>query len=143
MDYTQNSKIAQATEKTLVVGVDIGSELNYARAFNWRGQELSKKVFRFSNSLEGFQGFLEYLGNYLAIGAGEQIIVGCGPTGHYWFNLASYLNAQHINLALVNPYHVKQIKELDDNNPKKTDLKDPKTIAKLVVDSEIQTAWSP
>ena len=54
MNYTQNSKIAQVTESTLVVGVDIGSEMNFARAFNWRGQELSKKVFRFSNSLEGF-----------------------------------------------------------------------------------------
>lgn len=46
MDYTQNSKIAQVTEKTLVVGVDTGSETNFARAFNWRGQELSKKAFR-------------------------------------------------------------------------------------------------
>lgn len=125
MNYTQNSKIAQVTESTLVVGVDIGSEMNFARAFNWRGQELSKKVFRFSNSLEGFQSFLEYLKSYQTIASTEQIIVGCEPTGHYWFNLARYLNAQHINLALVNPYHVKQIKELDDNSPKKTDLKDP------------------
>ena len=36
MNYTQNSKIAQVTERSLVVGVDIGSETNYARAFNWR-----------------------------------------------------------------------------------------------------------
>ena len=34
----------------------------------------------------------------------------------------------------VNPYHVKQSKEMDDNSPKKTDQKDPKTIAKLVVE---------
>ena len=134
MNYTQNSKIAQVTEKTLVVSVDIGSETNFARAFNWRGQELSKKVFHFSNSLDGFQGFLDYLRSYQSIASADQIIVGCEPTGHYWFNLAQYLNTQHINLALVNPYHVKQIKELDDNSPKKTDLKDPKTIAKLVVD---------
>lgn len=111
MDYTQNIKIAQVTEKTLVVGVDIGSETNFARAFNWRGQELSKKAFHFSNSLEGFQGFLEYLGRYRTITSAEQIIVGCEPTGHYWFNLARYLNQQHISLTLVNPYHVKQIKE--------------------------------
>ena len=143
MNYTQNSKIAQVTESTLVVGVDIGSEMNFARAFNWRGQELSKKVFRFSNSLEGFQGFLEYLKSYQTIASTEQIIVGCEPTGHYWFNLARYLNAQHINLALVNPYHVKQIKELDDNSPKKTDLKDPKTIAKLVVDGRYSYPYLP
>ena len=36
----------------MIVGVDIGSEMNYARVFNWRGQELSRKVFHFSNDLE-------------------------------------------------------------------------------------------
>ena len=143
MDYTQNIKIAQVTEKTLVVGVDIGSETNFARAFNWRGQELSKKVFRFNNSLEGFQNFLAYLEHCKSNASAEQIIVGCEPTGHYWFNLARYLKTQHINLALVNPYHVKQIKELDDNSPKKTDLKDPKTIAKLVVDGRYSYPYLP
>lgn len=143
MNYTQNSKIAQVTEKTLVVGVDIGSETNFARAFNWRGQELSKKVFRFSNSMEGFQSFLAYLEQCKSNASAEQIIVGCEPTGHYWFNLARYLKTQHISLALVNPYHVKQIKELDDNSPKKTDLKDPKTIAKLVVDGRYSYPYLP
>ena len=55
MDYTQNEKIAQVTEKTLIVGVDIGGENHYARAFNWRGQELSKKAFRFSDDILGYQ----------------------------------------------------------------------------------------
>ena len=35
MNYTQNHKIAQVTESTLVVGVDIGSEQHYARAWEW------------------------------------------------------------------------------------------------------------
>lgn len=34
MNYTQNNRISQVSEKTFVVGVDIGSETNYARAFN-------------------------------------------------------------------------------------------------------------
>ena len=42
MDYTQNAKIAQVTEKNLIIGVDIGSESHYARAFNWRGQEYNQ-----------------------------------------------------------------------------------------------------
>ena len=63
---------------------------------------------------------------YTTIASAQQIIVGCEPTGHYWFNLARYLEENNIKLALVNPYHVKQIKELDDNSPKKTDLKNRK-----------------
>lgn len=143
MNYTQNQKISQVTETTLIVGVDIGSETNFARAFNWRGQELSKKVFRFNNSQEGFQSFLAYINTYTTIASAQQIIVGCEPTGHYWFNLARCLEENNIKLALVNPYHVKQIKELDDNSPKKTDLKDPKTIAKLVVDGRYSYPYLP
>ena len=44
MDYTtQNKKIELITEDTIVIGVDIGSETNFARAFDWRGREISKK----------------------------------------------------------------------------------------------------
>ena len=44
---------------------------------------------------------------------------------------------------MVNPFSVKKIKELDDNSPKKTDLKDPKTIAKLVVDGRYSMPYMP
>lgn len=42
MSITQNEKISQVTNTTLVVGIDISSETHYARAFDWRGLELSK-----------------------------------------------------------------------------------------------------
>ena len=44
---------------------------------------------------------------------------------------------------MVNPFLVKKIKELDDNSPKKTDLKDPKTIVKLVVDGGYSIPYMP
>ena len=48
MNYNkQNAKIASITEKTLIVGIDVGSETHYARAFNWRNYEYSKKPFAF------------------------------------------------------------------------------------------------
>lgn len=42
MNYKQNEKINQVKESTLVVGIDIGSTTQYARAFDWRGIELGK-----------------------------------------------------------------------------------------------------
>ena len=60
MNYTQNNKITQVSESTLVIGVDIGSEWHFARAFDWRGVELTRKVFRFSNALDGFQSFEQW-----------------------------------------------------------------------------------
>ena len=56
-NYTQNEKIEQVTDSTIVVGVDIGSQIHYARAFDNRGRELTKRVFSFHNDLEGFNSF--------------------------------------------------------------------------------------
>ena len=33
MNYTQNEKIEQVTSSTIVVGVDIGSQIRYARTY--------------------------------------------------------------------------------------------------------------
>ena len=64
-------------------------------------------------------------------------MVGLEPTGHYWFTLAAYLRAGESKLVLVNPYHVKCSKELDDGHPSKSDKKDPKIIAKLVLEGRL------
>lgn len=56
MNYKQNEKILQVTEKTLVVGVDIAKEVHFARAFNFRRIELDI-VFSFRNTLDGFDSF--------------------------------------------------------------------------------------
>ena len=143
MNYTQNHKIAQVTESTLVVGVDIGSEQHYARAFDWRGLELTRKVFPFSNSLEGYQRFEKWVAELQESKGKDVVLVGCEPTGHYWFTFGDYVQAKGMKLVFVNPYHVKQSKEMDDNSPKKTDQKDPKTIAKLVVEGRYLYPYIP
>lgn len=43
MNSTQNKKIEQVKETTMIVGIDVGSEKHYFRAFNWRGIELTRK----------------------------------------------------------------------------------------------------
>ena len=52
---TQNAKIAAITEKTLIIGIDVGSETHFARAFNWRGYEFSRhlaiRIRRFSGDV--------------------------------------------------------------------------------------------
>lgn len=142
MNFTQNEKINQVTENSIVVGVDIASEVHYARAFDWRGIELAK-VFRFENSLEGFEAFSEWIDETKRENRKEDVLVGAEPTGHYWFGLGSYLKESKIKLVLVNPFHVKRSKELDDNHPSKTDQKDPKTIAKLVIEGRYSEPYMP
>ena len=90
MNYTQNRKLIQVTEETLVVGVDIGSLWHYARAFDWREIKLTRKVFRFSNDLDGYIAFEEWVQNVSEKSAKRDILIGCEPTGHYWFTFAKY-----------------------------------------------------
>ncbi len=142
MNFTQNEKLNQLSERSIVVGVDIASELHYARAFDWRGVELGK-VFKFTNTAEGFDEFYAWIERLKKQAQKECVMVGAEPTGHYWFGLASYLKDQAIKLVLVNPFHVKRSKELDDNHPSKTDVKDPKTIAKLVIEGRYNEPYIP
>ena len=142
MNYNQNEKLNQVSETTLIIGVDIASVTNYARAFDWRRREVGK-LCRFTNTLEGFQAFVSWASDIKTRNKLDKIIVAAEPTGHYWFGLADYLKDQEIKLVLVNPYHVKQCKELDDNLPSKTDAKDPKTIANLAIDGRYMEPYIP
>jgi len=142
MNCKQNERINQVKESTLVVGIDIGSTTHYARAFDWRGIELGK-VFKFSNSREGFDSFKNWMQWLLNKNNKSDVIVGIEPTGHYWFDLGAYLEDGGILLVMVNPYAVKQTKELDDNSQSKNDCKDPKVIAKLVIEGRYSAPYTP
>lgn len=142
MNFTQNEKISQVTNTTLVVGIDISSETHYARAFDWRGLELAK-IFKFESVSYGFENFSEWLTELCKTNQKDNIIIGAEPTGHYWFTLAEFLKENNIKFVFVNPMHVKRTKELDDNHPSKNDRKDPKVIAKLVLDGRYLTPYIP
>lgn len=143
MNLTQNDRLNQVTAETLVVGVDIGSQDHFARAFDWRGFEFSKRAFRFSNTSVGFLSFLRWLFELQSKTDTKKVIVGCEPTGCYWLTFQKFLKDHGVILVTVNPYSVKKCKELDDNSPEKSDLKDPKTIAGLVKDGRFSTSYLP
>jgi transposase len=142
MKYTQNERIKQITDQTLVIGADIASETQYSRAFDNRGIELGK-VLKFGNDIEGFRLMALWINELKGKYQKQDVIVGMEPTGHYWFHLAQYLKDHDIKVVLVNPFHVKRSKEMDDNNPTKNDRKDPKTIAMLVKDGRYIEPYIP
>ena len=142
MNYTQNEKILQIKETTLIVGIDVGSEKHYARAFNFRGVEHGKLLV-FDNNAEGIAKFEEWTAKIAKSNGFTEVILGMEPTGHYWLNLAENTMKKGMRIVLVNPHHVKKSKELDDNNPTKNDRKDPKTIAMLVKDGRYIEPYIP
>ena len=131
MKSTQNEKIMQIKDETLVVGIDIGKETHYARAFDARGIEQAK-LLRLSNDAHGYNSLETWMQEIMQQKGKTEAIVGFEPTGHYWFTLGDHLKGKGHKLAIVNPFHVKCTKELDDNSPTKNDRKDPISIAMLV-----------
>ena len=88
---------------TLIVGVDVGSQTHFCRAFDWRGFELSRRVFKFSNTGMGFLTFLRWTEELMNKTEMKKVIVGCEPTGCYWLTFQKFLQDHDIQLVTVNP----------------------------------------
>ena len=141
--FTKNDKLTFISDDMLILGCDIGSEMHYVRAIDSRGRELSQDAFSFSNSSEGFQSAKAWALELAAANDKHQIVLGLEPTGHYWFCLAAWMVSNDISVVQVNPYAVKQTKELEDNSQRKDDRKDPKLIANLVKDGNYGMPYLP
>ena len=141
--FDKNDKLSFVSDDMLILGCDIGSETHYVRAIDTRGRELSKSAFDFSNTAEGFESMLDWSTKLAASNDKKQIVLGLEPTGHYWFALTAWLIAKGVSVVQVNPYAVKQTKEVEDNSQLKDDKKDPKLIANLVKDGNFGMPYLP
>ena len=72
MNTKQNERISQVSSDTLVIGVDIGEEKHYARAFDYRGIEFSRRALSFSNSAAGFNIFYKFSSYNLSVEACDE-----------------------------------------------------------------------
>ena len=141
--FNKNDKLSFISDDMLILGCDIGSETHYVRAIDTRGRELSRKALAFDNNAEGFQKARDWAVQLAAANDKKQIVLGLEPTGHYWFCLAAWMVSNGISVVRVNPYAVKQTKELEDNSQQKDDRKDPKLIANLVKDGNYGMPYLP
>lgn len=139
---SQIQKIESITPEVMIVGIDVAKKKHWTRIFDYRGLELTKG-FSFKNNIDGFNRLVGKLSEIKEERGLEKIIVGMEPTWHYWKALAWFLKEQGMTVVLVNPYHVKQVKELDDNTQTKNDAKDAMVIARLVKDGRFSYAYLP
>lgn len=137
-----NTKLEAITFTTLIVGVDIAKKNQWARFIDCRGIEHGKAI-KFENTKNGFEKILATISELCNKEGFLKVIIGMEPTGHYWKAFANYLIKRNISVVLVNPYHTKKSKELDDNSQTKSDVKDALTIAKLVKDGRYFETYLP
>ena len=139
----QKRKQLAITDDTLVVGVDIAKNYQWARFVDFRGLE-HDHALKFKNRKDGFEAILTKIRSICKQEGFKKVVVGMEPTGHYWKAFANWLEKQtDITVVLVNPYATKQAKELDDNSQTKSDKKDALTIAKLVAQGRYFELYLP
>lgn len=142
MKKTESYKLEAITPNTLIVGVDIAKYTQWARFTDYRGIEFGKAL-KFLNDKNGFDSILASIEGICKLKGLDRVILGLEPTGHYWKPFANYLILNGIKVVMVNPYHTKRAKELDDNSPTKNDKKDSLTIARLVRDGRYYEVYMP
>ena len=136
-------KLFAITTDTLVVGVDIAKNYQWARFVDFRGIGHCRAL-KFKNCKGGFEAILARIREICKEENFAKAVVGMEPTGHYWKAFANWLEKQDgITVVLANPYATKQAKELDDNSQTKSDKKDALTIAKLVKDGRYFELYLP
>jgi len=115
---SQINKIQAITSDTLIVGVDIAKNIQWAQFINFRGIEVFKHIC-FENNYSGFNSIMEKIEEIKSKNNFLSVIVGMEPTGHYWKTFATFLHNNGIKVVQVNPYHTKKAKELDTTKQNK------------------------
>jgi transposase len=130
MKRIQTNKKPIVNEKTLLVTIDIGKETNagYCRC----PDKTVARSFMFSNTHEGFNHLWQTISGIAQAKQLDRIVVGFESTGSYAEPLMQFLHTKGVHLVQVNPMHSKRLRELGDNSPHKTDMKDPSVIADII-----------
>jgi transposase len=142
MSSSNFSKLAAIDPSILIVGIDVAKELHWARFTDYRGLEIGKAT-KITNDKQGFVNIVASIETTCKLKGLNKVLVGMEPTGHYWKPLAHYLSMHGLKVVMINPYHTKRAKELDDNSPTKSDRKDSLTIARLIRDGRYYEVYLP
>jgi transposase len=122
-----NGQVVPDGRRGIVVGVDVSKRYFDFGAFRPGERGGVRRAEQNADGFEAFEGFLAQLK-----ARGDEVWVAYEPTGPYSSCLRERLMEGGWRVVQVNPYHVKQAKELADNSPGKTDRKDCGVIAGLV-----------
>lgn len=124
------SKDKKIDSNTVVATTDIGKSIHWGYL---RCAVNEKTAFKFSNNKEGFDRFWFKIEEFMKANNLDKVVFGFESTGSYSDPLKYYMQHKGASLIQVNPMHTKRLKELSDNSPNKTDKKDPRVIADILM----------
>lgn len=112
----------------IFVGIDIAKKTHQVAITSNEGKIIGK-TFKFSNTIDGFNLFLEKLS---AVNTDvSQFEIGMEATGHYWLNLYTWLSDKNFKVHVINPLQSDALRNLYIRKTK-TDSVDSKIIADVI-----------
>lgn len=134
MKKSKQWKIQLVKGPVLIVGVDI-ARFKHVALLRTGGAEETKTIW-FENNLGGFEALAKECRAFCENHGLKRMVLGLEPTGHYWEALAYWWEEKMGRVVLINPMHTKRAKEMEDNSPLKSDLKDARVVAGLVAEGK-------
>ena len=127
----KSQKIKSVNNQTMIVTLDIGKGSHYGYFRAPDGQDV--EPFAFYNTYDSFHSFWKKLSRFKKVHGCSRVVVGFESTGPYAEPITHFLKQQPVTLVQINPMHSKRVRELTGNSPNKTDRKDPRVIADVIM----------
>ena len=124
----------------LYIGIDVAKDKHNCCVISSQGEILADG-FEFLNSREGFEKLVKLISSFRE--KDEKLKAGLESTGHYSANLLSFLIAQNIDTVVFNPLSVSLSRTAGTLRKTKTDKKDSRYIAQLLMAGNCKPCQEP
>jgi transposase len=141
MKNTAARRRKQVPEGYLVVGVDPHKKKHAAVAITQ--DFITRCKFKFDNNQEGMEMMLDRARVEMVKSDCRGIIFAIETGGHYWRNIAYYLDERGITFRFINQYTLKRRREGKDLNRRKNDYRDSEVAAQLLCTGEFVESVIP
>jgi len=141
MENTAVRKRKQVPEGYLVIGVDPHKKRHAAVVIT---QDFTIQAkFKFDNTREGLEMMLDRARVEMLKSSCRGVMFAIETGGHYWRNIAYYLDERCIPFRFINQYTLKRRREGKDINRRKNDYRDSEVAAQLLCTGEFVESVIP
>jgi transposase len=134
MKNSAAAKLRQVPEGHLIVGIDPHKTKHAAVAMT---QDYSIRCrFKFDNTRQGYDTALDRIRAEMSRAGCLGVMFAIETGGHYWRNLAYFLDGRGLPFRFINQYTLKRRREGKDINRRKNDYRDSEVAAQLLTTGE-------
>jgi len=141
MENTAARKRKQVPEGYLIIGIDPHKKRHAAVAIT---QDFTTRdKFKFDNTREGLETMLRRARTEMVKSDCRGVMFAIETGGHYWRNVAYYLDEQGIPFRFINQFTLKRRREGKDLNRRENDYRDSEVAAQLLCTGEFTESKVP